>query len=259
MDFFTWHDITTGSHPLTQPSVLCIGAFDGPHKGHRDLFDSVLAYADGQQLASGVVTFSTPPKAVNDPSHFSGCLSTLEQKKEYFAKAGFQFLVVIDFTEEIKTMDGLAFLECIRKAFDIRCLFSGQDFRCGYRAATGFQQISDFCRQNHMAYQVIADTKAIGAGKVSSTGIRQCIAAGDFSLARELLGYDWVLDLRGLPVTREGTIDRSAIIQVLPAEGLYPCMVNGEISANLEITTQKVAIHTNPLTFVQNFANIVFV
>ncbi len=110
-----------------------------------------------------------------------------------------------------------------------------------------------------MVYQVIADTKAFGTEKISSTRIRQCIAAGDFRQARELLGYDWVLDLRRLSVSTEGIIDRSAITQVLPAEGLYSCVLNGEISANLEITTQRVAIHTNPLTFVTNFANIVFV
>jgi len=259
VEFFTWHDIQKGTHPLTASSVLCIGAFDGPHKGHGDLFSGVLEYTRTHNLSAGAITFSLPPKAFNDPIHFSGCLSTLEQKKDYFTAAGFDFLVVIDFTEEIKTMDGVAFLELIRIAFDIRCLFSGRDFRCGYQAATGCRQITDFCHQHDMEYQIIADTKAFGNEKISSTSIRQCISVGDFSLARELLGYDWSVDLRGIPVSEDGVIQRSDIIQVLPATGSYHCLINGNISAELEITPLTLVVTGYPLTFVQNFANIVFV
>ncbi len=265
MKFFTWQDIQNASSEsvsLTEKSVLCIGGFDGPHRGHKSLFNAVLEYAQDRHISAGAITFSVPPKAVNDPSHFSGCISTLEQKKEYFASLGFDFLTVIDFTDAIKTMDGIAFLDMICKVFSIQCLVSGKDFRCGYKAATGIEQIQQFCIEKHMDYQIIKDTTATGdSEKISSTMIRQCITAGNFNLARELLGYEWTLDMRNITVSPDGCFSAADVHQILPAPGNYPCRINGTEPAFMTISEDgKIALQGNsPLTFMQNFANIVFV
>lgn len=259
MTLFTWDQIVSTSSPLTSDSVLCIGGFDGPHLGHKSLFTGVLDYAATHGLKSGAITFTQPPKALNDPTSFHGCLSTAKQKEAYFAAAGFDFLVIMEFTPEIKNMEGLIFLEKVFKAFSIRCLFSGRDFRCGRDAAVGTEEITAYCATRDVSYQVIKDTIGSGNVKISSTLIRHCITRGQMDLVNTMLGYNYAIDMRSIPVSMDGYFSRQQCSQILPDKGSYPCKVNGKYSAILLSNKELQVLFAPPLTFIPEFVRIEFV
>ena len=53
-------------------TALTIGGFDGPHRGHQALFDTVLSETNKHSLASGVVTFTRSPGAITKGSQYFG-------------------------------------------------------------------------------------------------------------------------------------------------------------------------------------------
>lgn len=50
--------------PALDPSVACIGYFDGMHKGHQELLNLSLKIAKTKKLKSAVITFDPDPWSV---------------------------------------------------------------------------------------------------------------------------------------------------------------------------------------------------
>ena len=152
---FSWNDVLGASkdknHLLSQftkkGSALSIGGFDGPHLGHRELFQQVIDYKTKNNVVSGIVTFKFPPKAAKNPTDFTGELSTIKLKLEYFEDLGFDFVIVIDFSCDFSKMKGRDFLTFLKNSCSMQFLVAGSDFRCGYKLDTGILQISEFAAQ----------------------------------------------------------------------------------------------------------------
>ena len=70
---------------LTEPSVLSLGKFDGLHRGHKLLMDSVFEKASGG-LATAVFTFDIPPK--QSSLHEQKVITTNEEKRRLFSSGG---------------------------------------------------------------------------------------------------------------------------------------------------------------------------
>ena len=98
-----------------------------------------------------------PPKAAKNPTDFSGELSTIDLKLEYFEDLGFDFVIVIDFSCDFSKMKGRDFLTFLKNSCSMQFLVAGSDFRCGYKLDTGILQISEFAAQNGVFFHVVAE------------------------------------------------------------------------------------------------------
>ena len=234
---FSWNDVLVASkdknHLLSQftkkGSALSIGGFDGPHLGHRELFQQVIDYKTKNNVVAGVVTFKFPPKAAKNPTDFSGELSSINLKLEYFEEIGFDFIVLIDFSCDFSKIKGRDFLAFLKNSCSMQFLVAGSDFRCGYKLDTGILQISEFAAQNGISFNVVEDYLFQGK-RISSTIIRDFVQKGELEKASKLLGRAYALDLRNALVqenkeTSQLQIANSSVIQLLPPVGKYQVKV----------------------------------
>jgi len=169
------------------PAALAIGNFDGVHLGHQAILKRLVEAAQEAGLVAGLLTFEPHPREVFTPQHAPARLTSLREKLELFEAAGVERVHVCHFDAGFAAMDADTFMaRVLRDALDVRRLLVGEDFRFG----AGRGGAVDDLRRAGIAVESLPDMK-VDKARVSSTAIRQALAAGDLPGAARLLGRDY--------------------------------------------------------------------
>lgn len=184
MEIYT--DLKDIPHPFSQAHVT-IGNFDGVHLGHQKLFDQVVARARQHRGVSVAVTFDPHPLKVLGSKGIR-LISTTPQKIELIERAGIDVLVIIPFNQDIALTTAEDFVdEVLLRQIGMRDLVVGYDYALGKhrQGDTAFLQ-----RQGAIkGFSVLVMPAHYEQGQlVSSTKIRELVAAGKMRDVRRLLG-----------------------------------------------------------------------
>ena len=159
---------------------MTAGIFDGVHLGHQKLIKRIVSR--NANLIPAVITFKDNHKPESDN------IQSFEERLAMFKKLGIKITIVIDFTEDFKHMPGVEFLKILLKRGGIGYFAVGEDFCCGYQLDTSAKEIKIFFESHNIAAGIVQDVME-GSLPVSSSRIREAIAAGDIALAEKMLGY----------------------------------------------------------------------
>ena len=212
---------------LPREGVVTIGNFDGVHRGHRRILETVVSRARAAGRPSVAITFEPHPLAVLRPDHAPPRLQTLRQKEEAIEAIGVEWLLVVPFTRDFSLTEPEDFARSfLAERLRVREVVLGAHFAFG-RGKRGdlalLQRLGPEC--GFVAEGV--EEVLVGEEPVSSTRIRKALAAGDVALARELLGRDYEVDgivARGERVGRKigyPTINLAPENELFPADGVY--------------------------------------
>ena len=215
------------SSDLPREGVVTIGNFDGVHRGHRRILESVVSRARAADRPSVAITFEPHPLAVLRPDHAPPRLQTLRQKEEAIEAIGVEWLLVVPFTRDFSLTEPEDFARgFLADRLRVREVVLGAHFAFG-RGKRGdlalLQRLGPEC--GFVAEGV--EEVMVGGEPVSSTRIRKALAGGDIALARELLGRDYEVDgivARGERVGRKigyPTINLAPENELFPADGVY--------------------------------------
>jgi len=229
MDILYWDDVIRYTQPaFSQGAALSIGGFDGPHRGHERIFHAVLQAASRYGAPAGLITFRRSPRFQKAGTAYSGDVSTLEMRLRKFESYGFVFTVLIDFSEDFAKIRGTVFFDILMKTIRIKYLAVGSDFTCGYRHDTGSETLRLLASTKGFCFDSIEQLCSGRYGRISSSAIRQAVEQADFTLAKDLLGYPFFLDVSKIaqrPAAEKCFIDTSSIEQILPMNGWYTAQV----------------------------------
>jgi riboflavin kinase/FMN adenylyltransferase len=201
-----------------------IGTFDGVHLGHR----RVIAGADT------VITFSPHPRAVVGQA--PPLLQDLERKIEVLGRLGVAEIVLIPLDRELAAMSPTAFVDRILvEALGVERLAVGSNFHFGHR---GGGEVADLLADPRFETRVEPLFEREG-DVVSSTRIRELVAAGEIEEAGQLLGD--ALEFRCL--VGPGEPGESLSLRwptglVRPAFGTYDATVRGADGATVDARIQ---------------------
>lgn len=169
-------------------SVVTIGNFDGVHLGHRALIAKARAIGDAEGLRVRAMFFDPHPAAFFRPESRPPLLTPLPRRKALLLGAGADEV-------DIRTFDA-AFAEQSAEAFatdvlahDARAaaVVVGPDFRFGKDREGDLPALERLGESLGFEVHVVPPVTHEGA-VVSSTRIRERLAAGDVTGARALLG-----------------------------------------------------------------------
>lgn len=215
--------------------VATIGNFDGVHRGHQWVIAELIERAHELNLPSAAITFDPHPARVLRPESKSRMLTPLPQKLELLAETGLDAAIVLGFTADLAQVSARTFAQTtLRDALHVVEVHEGENFRFGYQAEVGVDGLAELGRELGFGVKVFAPQKARGE-IVSSSIIRQLIAAGDVSEARPLLGR--AFSVTGTPAPGRGygsrytvpTINLAPYNELLPGNGVYvTCIKIGE-------------------------------
>lgn len=174
-------------------SVVTIGNFDGVHRGHQQLIETVVREARHFGVPSVVYTFHPHPMRILRPERPTLRLFDLRDQQEQFAKAGIEILVLENFTKEFSQISAAEFLKrCVVDRLQPKTLVVGHDFSFGAGRSGNISYLEHFSAEHGIRLIVIPPYQDAG-GVVSSTRIRQALTDGDVALANELLGRTYYL------------------------------------------------------------------
>jgi riboflavin kinase / FMN adenylyltransferase len=175
------------SEAASRRSVATIGAFDGVHVGHQHLVALTRERASERDAETLVVTFEPPPLLVLRPERFMGRICTPEQKIEALLAAGADRVEVIPFTLETAKISAEAFMRSLVERDGLVHLVVGEDFALGRDRAGDAARLAEIGGDLGYTVETVARIP-LGDERVSSTEIRNAIAAGDAAKARRLMG-----------------------------------------------------------------------
>ena len=224
MKIIYWDDLIKGENIYPQGSAISIGGFDGPHRGHERILSAVLKAARKDGIPAGIITFFRSPRSVKAGNMYAGDVSTLEMRLQKFAEQGFSFTVLIDFSADFARMKGTVFFDILIKTICIKYLAVGSDFTCGYRHDTGVGDLQRLARERGFCFDSIEQLYSARHERISSSAIRQAVEQADFALAKDLLGYPFLLDVAKIVQRTENgvwAVEKAAVTQILPQNGQY--------------------------------------
>ncbi len=180
------------SHGTIQPGggpvALTIGNFDGVHRGHRAMLDRLVAEARELQLPCKVLTFEPHPREYFSPATAPTRLTRLREKLELIAAAGVGAVHVLRFGAPLAAISAVQFVDdVLLRSLGVRWLLVGRDFRYGAKRAGDFAALQSASATKGFALEAMGDVME-GSQRVSSSGVRTALAAGDLASAQRLLG-----------------------------------------------------------------------
>ncbi|MEZ3491700.1 MAG: bifunctional riboflavin kinase/FAD synthetase [Lachnospiraceae bacterium] len=206
---------------IEEATAAAIGKFDGFHRGHQKLLGQ-LRQQQEQGLKSVVFTFVPSPAAFFSSSPVKE-LSTIEEKRRIFEKAGVDYLIEYPFHQEIADMEPEVFVkEVLAGRLRAKCVVAGEDVSFGKKGAGNYHLLQELA--SNCGYQVILIEKVSYQDKeVSSTYVREEVRKGNMELAAQLLGTPYHVGgkiIHGRQLGR--TIGMPTVNLLPPSEKLLP-------------------------------------
>jgi len=171
-----------------QGSVVCIGAFDGLHLGHRALVRHAVARARESGLPSVALGFEPLPREFFATATPPPRLTLPRQKIEGLRALGADAIGLLRFNARLAAMTPSEFMQQVLvERLRAREVWVGPGFRFGHGRAGDLPLLRELGQQHGFVANEIAAV-TIDGERVSSTRIRQALASGDFATATRLLG-----------------------------------------------------------------------
>lgn len=222
---------------MSQRLVAAIGMFDGVHRGHRHLLDTVCREAEKRGIGAAAVTFSRHPSSVLRPDSPVRLLSGTKDKTRMLESCGLR-VIMLDFTEKLRGMTSREFLRMLHDDYGVDCLVVGFNNRFGSDREHG---ISDYRRFGAEIGVDIVEATEIEDCKVSSSLIRAMLESGRVEDASKALGRDYCFTgkvVEGCQLGRQlgfptANIAVSDLHVLVPAPGVYTAYVTDEDSPGI--------------------------
>lgn len=180
--------------PRSAPAVLAggcvgtIGTFDGVHVGHGRILDRVREEAAVRGLPSVVMTFEPTPREFFSAGAPPARLTRFREKYAEIRRRGIDWFYCPPFDASMERLEPDAFIDrLLVDMLQVRHLVVGDDFVFGRKRAGTVAVLERAGAKRGFTVEQVGSILA-GSRRVSSTAIRQALAAGELAEATALLG-----------------------------------------------------------------------
>jgi riboflavin kinase/FMN adenylyltransferase len=186
-------------HPGIAPAcALTIGNFDGVHRGHQAMIALLRNEARHRGLPSCAMTFEPHPRdffaattgrAELAPSR----IATLRDKLSELSNCGVDQVVVLRFDRDFASQSPQSFVDNVLvRGVGARYVLVGDDFRFGAKRAGDYAMLDEAGRGAGFDVARMLSYEVHGL-RVSSSAVRDALAAGQMETAATLLGRPYSL------------------------------------------------------------------
>lgn len=220
--------------PVLAPrgSVVCIGAFDGVHRGHRYVLDHVCRRAAELNLEPAAISFEPIPREFFARGALAR-LSSAREKIELLFDAGIRRLLLLRFDAKLAAMSAEAFVaDVLAGRLAAREVLVGKDFRFGHGRRGDMALLQRLGGEHGLVARELPPF-AVDAERVSSSAIRTQLADSRFDAAARQLGRPFAIAgkvVHGQQLGRRlgyPTANLRLGRRLAPVSGIFAVRVNG--------------------------------
>jgi riboflavin kinase/FMN adenylyltransferase len=215
------HPAAIDQLPSVGDAAVCMGVFDGVHRGHLALVDETIRAAQARGLRSVALVFDPHPDEVVRPGTVIPRLATLAENLRRLAAAGIDAPLAIRFDPGLRALTPEDFLAAMAPAVRVRALVMTPESAFGRNRAGTPEAMAAHGRDAGfdlvLANRIVRD----GDAPISSGRVRESLRTGQLVMAERLLGHPPFLE--AVVASRSG--DRLALActyaAALPPIGRY--------------------------------------
>ena len=216
-----------------QGCVATIGNFDGVHLGHQAVIRQLHEVAADCGLPATVIIFEPQPQEFLAPDRAPARLMRLRDKVAWLKLHAVDRVLCLRFDRALAGWSAQQFVDRVLLAgLAVKHLIVGDDFRFGKNREGGYDTLVSLAPG--AGFQVEHTMTCVIEGRrVSSTWVRETLAAGDMALAARLLGRSYAISGRVMHGDKRGrelgypTINLDLHRLRSPVEGIFVSRVCG--------------------------------
>ena len=175
-------------------SVVALGNFDGFHLGHQAVVSRAIALGFHERRPVIVATFDPHPVKFFKPDVPPFRLTSLDQREQLFAHAGADGMLVFNFDKALATTSAEDFVsEILGKWLGVSAVVTGTDFTFGRGKKGNAETMRELGPTQRIEAHAVAPVILDGE-PVSSSRVREALAAGDTATATHLLTRDFAVE-----------------------------------------------------------------
>jgi len=217
------------SHPMP---VLTIGNFDGVHRGHQAIFQTLIQRARAIGGTAVVLTFDPHPLKILAPERCPPLITPTAKKLALMQACHLDCVVCLPFTRELANLSPSTFVEdVLLGALGMQEIFVGYDFAFGKGRQGTIALLQEIGHQAGFRVHTI-EPISIEGKVVSSSDIRQGIQQGRVEEAALLLGRLYSLTGTVVEGYRKGrelgfpTANVQSSDELIPGRGVYAVLAD---------------------------------
>lgn len=179
-----------GTHrvpPDLMGGVVTLGSFDGLHQGHQALIQRTLQRARAAARPALLLSFEPLPREFLNPSTAPARLTNFRERWRLLEHSGLDALVLLRFDERLRSQSGAEFLRCLTDDLAVSGVVVGHDFRFGRAGEANADFLRAAGAERGFMVDVLEPVR-VGDDRVSSSLVREALAALDLPRAARLLG-----------------------------------------------------------------------
>ncbi|HWA24066.1 MAG TPA: riboflavin biosynthesis protein RibF [Lacunisphaera sp.] len=225
------------------PLHLAIGMFDGVHLGHQSVIETAVHSARRSAGPAGVLTFWPHPSVLFRPDNPTRLLMPMAMKRAVLARLGVDVVIEQNFSREFAAVEAGEFVGWLRRRLPtLAAIYVGENWRFGRGRQGDVPALVEQARPAGLTVFSAPSLNYNGA-PISSSRIRELLAAGAIDEVNAMLGYSYFTDgvvERGKQLGRTigfPTLNIAWEPEARPAYGVYAV----EVSAGLKKPLRGVA------------------
>jgi riboflavin kinase/FMN adenylyltransferase len=186
-----WKDLP----PQLKGASIAFGNFDGVHRGHQQVIADAARAAGELGAPLAAVTFEPHPSRMLTPERPPFRLTTPRQQAAALEALGVDRLYELPFDAEMHAMSDETFARTVlAEALGARHVAVGFDVTFGKDRSGDGPTMRAYGQRFGFTVSIAEAVTDPAVGKISSSAIRQALAAGDPRLAAQMLGRPFAIE-----------------------------------------------------------------
>jgi len=172
--------------------ALTVGTYDGLHLGHQALLQRLRGHADRLGVPTLMVTFEPMPREFLNPDNPPARLTSLRERWRCLEHMRLEGLCVLRFGAATRGLGAEQFAELLAQRLNPAVVVVGHDFRFGRNGEGTAAKL--FAAGQRLGFAVdIVEPVTFNGERLSSSAIREALAAADLKRAEHLLGRPYTM------------------------------------------------------------------
>jgi len=186
-----WRGLT----PELQGAAVALGAFDGVHRGHRQVIAEAARAAEALKAPLGAISFEPHPRRYFGRETEPFRLMTLGQQARALDELGVERFYILPFDQEMAAFSDEAFArKVLKEALGARHVAAGFDISFGAGRTGSPERLQSFGQQFGFGVSIAAPVESRNGEKFSSSAVRHALREGRPEEATAILGRPFAVE-----------------------------------------------------------------